>query len=276
MRLRCRDRWLSLERVAIMGVLNVTPDSFFDGGRWIDPSAAVAHAHDMIAQGAAIIDVGGESTRPGAEPVTEAEELSRVLPVLEALEPTDALVSIDTRKPAVAERALGAGASIINDTSGEASVRAMDQLAAESGAGIIVMHSRGTPASMRSLTDYGDVVADVRAFLAGRAAELESAGVRRVSICLDPGLGFAKTAQQSLSLLRRLDELVILGYPVVAATSRKSFIGAALDLAEEDRLEGSIATVVWAVDRGAQIVRVHDVEPVVRAVRMTEAIRGRE
>jgi dihydropteroate synthase len=276
MRLRCRDRWLSLERVAIMGVLNVTPDSFFDGGRWIDPSAAVAHAHDMIAQGAAIIDVGGESTRPGAEPVTEAEELSRVLPVLEALEPTDALVSIDTRKPAVAERSLGAGASIINDTSGEASVRAMDQLAAESGAGIIVMHSRGTPASMRSLTDYGDVVADVRAFLAGRAAELESAGVRRVSICLDPGLGFAKTAQQSLSLLRRLDELVILGYPVVAATSRKSFIGAALDLAEEDRLEGSIATVVWAVDRGAQIVRVHDVEPVVRAVRMTEAIRGRE
>jgi dihydropteroate synthase len=259
-----------------MGVLNVTPDSFFDGGRWIDPSAAVAHAHDMIAQGAAIIDVGGESTRPGAEPVNETEELSRVLPVLEALEPTDALVSIDTRKPAVAERALGAGASIINDTSGEASVRAMDQLAAESGAGIIVMHSRGTPASMRSLTDYGDVVADVRAFLAGRAAELESAGVRRVSICLDPGLGFAKTAQQSLSLLRRLDELVILGYPVVAATSRKSFIGAALDLAEEDRLEGSIATVVWAVDRGAQIVRVHDVEPVVRAVRMTEAIRGRE
>jgi dihydropteroate synthase len=276
MRLRCRDRWLSLERVAIMGVLNVTPDSFFDGGRWIDPSAAVAHAHDMVAQGAAIIDVGGESTRPGAEPVDEAEELNRVLPVLEALQPTDALMSIDTRKPAVAERALGAGASIINDTSGEASVRAMDQLAAESGAGIIVMHSRGTPASMRSLTDYGDVVADVRAFLAGRAAELESAGVRRVSICLDPGLGFAKTAQQSLSLLRRLDELVILGYPVVAGTSRKSFIGAALDLAEEERLEGSIATVVWAVDRGAQIVRVHDVEPIVRAVRMTEAIRGRE
>jgi dihydropteroate synthase len=274
MRLRCRDRWLSLERVAVMGVLNVTPDSFFDGGRWIDPSAAVAHAHGMIAQGAAIIDVGGESTRPGAEPVDEAEELKRVLPVLEALEPSDALVSIDTRKPAVAERALGAGAAIINDTSGEASVRAMDQLAVESGAGIIVMHSRGTPASMRSLTDYGDVVADVRAFLAGRAAELQSAGVGRESICVDPGLGFAKTAQQSLGLLRRLDELVVLGYPVVAGTSRKSFIGAALDLAEEERLEGSIATVVWAVDRGAQIVRVHDVEPVVRAVRMTEAIRA--
>jgi dihydropteroate synthase len=274
MRLRCRDRWLSLERVAVMGVLNVTPDSFFDGGRWVDPSAAVAHAHEMIAQGAAIIDVGGESTRPGAEPVDEGDELKRVLPVLEALEPSDALVSIDTRKPAVAERALGAGAAIINDTSGEASVRAMDQLAAESGAGIIVMHSRGTPASMRSMTDYGDVIADVRAFLAGRAAELEGAGVRRESICLDPGLGFAKTAQQSLGLLRRLDELVVLGYPVVAGTSRKSFIGAALDLAEEERLEGSIATVVWAVDRGAQIVRVHDVEPIVRAVRMTEAIRA--
>jgi dihydropteroate synthase len=174
----------------------------------------------------------------------------------------------------VAERALGAGASIINDTSGEASVRAMDQLAADSGAAIIVMHSRGTPASMGSLTDYPDVVADVNAFLATRAAELESAGVRRDGICLDPGIGFAKTAQQSLSLLRRLDELVILGYPVVVGTSRKSFIGSALDLAEEERLEGSIATVVWAVERGALIVRVHDVEPVARAVHMTEAIRA--
>jgi dihydropteroate synthase len=274
MRLRCRDRWLSLERVAVMGVLNVTPDSFFDGGRWIDPSAAVAHAHEMMAQGAAIIDVGGESTRPGAEPVDEAEELKRVLPVVEALGSREALVSIDTRKPAVAERALGAGASIINDTSGEASVRPMDQLAADSGAAIIVMHSRGTPASMGSLTDYADVVADVNAFLATRAAELESAGVRRDGICLDPGIGFAKTAPQSLSLLRRLDELVILGYPVVVGTSRKSFIGSALDLAEEERLEGSIATVVWAVERGALIVRVHDVEPVARAVHMTEAIRA--
>ena len=257
-----------------MGVLNVTPDSFFDGGRWIDPSAAVAHAHEMMAQGAAIIDVGGESTRPGAEPVDEAEELKRVLPVVEALGSREALVSIDTRKPAVAERALGAGASIINDTSGEASVRPMDQLAADSGAAIIVMHSRGTPASMGSLTDYADVVADVNAFLATRAAELESAGVRRDGICLDPGIGFAKTAPQSLSLLRRLDELVILGYPVVVGTSRKSFIGSALDLAEEERLEGSIATVVWAVERGALIVRVHDVEPVARAVHMTEAIRA--
>src|ERR671914_1285011 len=274
MRLRCRDRWLSLERVAVMGVLNVTPDSFFDGGRWIDSSAAVAHAREMMAQGAAIIDVGGESTRPGAEPVDEAEELKRVLPVVEALGSTEALVSIDTRKRAVAERALGAGASIINDTSGEASVRAMDQLAADSGAAIIVMHSRGTPASMGSLTDYADVVADVNAFLATRAAELESAGVRRDGICLDPGIGFAKTAPQSLSLLRRLDELVILGYPVVVGTSRKSFIGSALDLAEEERLEGSIATVVWAVERGALIVRVHDVEPVARAVHMTEAIRA--
>jgi dihydropteroate synthase len=257
-----------------MGVLNVTPDSFFDGGRWIDPSAAVAHAHEMTAQGAAIVDVGGESTRPGAEPVDQAEELKRVLPVVESLASLNALVSIDTRKPAVAERALGAGASIINDTSGEASVRAMDQLAADSGAAIIVMHSRGTPSTMRSLTDYGDVVAEVKAFLARRAAELESAGVRRDCICLDPGIGFAKNARQSLTLLRRLDELVVLGYPVVAGTSRKSFIGSALDLAEEERLEGSIATVVWAVERGALIVRVHDVEPVVRAVHMTEAIRA--
>jgi dihydropteroate synthase len=276
MKLRCRDRWLSLERVAVMGVLNVTPDSFSDGGLWFDATAAVGHAREMIAQGATIIDIGGESTRPGAEPVTEEEELRRVMPVLEALEPGgEIVVSIDTRKPGVAERTLEAGASIINDTTGEASSRALDQVAADTGAGIIVMHSRGTAASMGSLTQYGDVVADVRAFLEKRVAELEGLGVSRDAICVDPGLGFAKTSEQSLALLRRLDELVVLGYPVVAGSSRKSFIGSVLDLPEEQRLEGTIATVVWAVERGAQIVRVHDVEPVVRSVRMAEAIRGR-
>jgi dihydropteroate synthase len=276
MKLRCRDRWLSLERVAVMGVLNVTPDSFSDGGLWFDATAAVGHAREMIAQGATIIDIGGESTRPGAEPVTEEEELRRVMPVLEALEPGgEIVVSIDTRKPGVAERTLEAGASIINDTTGEASSRALDQVAADTGAGIIVMHSRGTAASMGSLTQYGDVVADVRAFLEKRVAELEGLGVSRDAICVDPGLGFAKTSEQSLALLRRLDELVVLGYPVVAGSSRKSFIGSVLNLPEEQRLEGTIATVVWAVERGAQIVRVHDVEPVVRSVRMAEAIRGR-
>ena len=259
-----------------MGVLNVTPDSFSDGGLWFDATAAVGHAREMIAQGATIIDIGGESTRPGAEPVTEEEELRRVMPVLEALEPDgEIVVSIDTRKPGVAERTLEAGASIINDTTGEASSRALDQVAAETGAGIIVMHSRGTAASMGSLNQYGDVVADVRAFLEKRVAELEGLGVSRDAICVDPGLGFAKTSEQSLALLRRLDELVVLGYPVVAGSSRKSFIGSVLDLPEDQRLEGTIATVVWAVERGAQIVRVHDVEPVVRSVRMAEAIRGR-
>lgn len=254
----------------------MTPDSFYDGGRWFDAPAAIAHAEEMIVQGAAIIDVGGESTRPGAEPVEQDEELKRVLPVIEALSSAgDALLSIDTRKPAVAERAVEAGASIINDTAGEASSRAMDQVAADTGAAVVVMHSRGTPATMGSLTDYGDVVADVAGFLCRRAAELEGVGVERNAICVDPGLGFAKTSEQSLTLLRRLDELIVLGYPVVAGPSRKSFIGSALDLPEEERLEGTIATVVWAVERGAQIVRVHDIEPILRAVRMAEAIRGR-
>lgn len=256
-----------------MGVLNVTPDSFSDGGLWLDSERAVAHGLEMVDQGAAIVDVGGESTRPGAEPVAEADELDRVLPVIEALSrQASAPISIDTRKPKVAELSVEAGATIINDTLGEATDRAMDRVAASTGAAIMVMHSRGTPATMRELTDYDDVVTDVRDFLRLRTEQLNELGVARDAICLDPGYGFAKDPQQSLALLRRLDEIVDLGYPVLVGTSRKSFIGVALDLPGDQRMEGTAATVAWAISKGAHIVRVHDVEPIVRTLRMLEAI----
>lgn len=259
-----------------MGVLNVTPDSFSDGGRWFDHNAAIAHALEMVEQGADLLDVGGESTRPGAEEVPEEEELRRVLPVIEALsKETDAPISIDTRKASVARRAVEAGAAIVNDTGGETADPEMPLVAAETGAGIVFMHSRGTPATMRSLTEYTDVVTEVAGFLKEAAARLEEAGVSRTSIVLDPGFGFAKDAQQNLELLDRLDEIVAVGYPVLVGTSRKSFIGAVLDLPEDARVEGTAATVSWAMARGAHIVRVHDVEPMARVVRMSQAIRER-
>jgi len=274
MKLRCKDSYLSLDRPLVMGVLNVTPDSFSDGGLWLDAERAVDHGLEMVEQGAAIVDVGGESTRPGAEPVSEKEELDRVIPVIEALSRrTSAPISIDTRKPKVAELSIEAGATIINDTIGEASDRAMDHVAARTGVAIVVMHSRGTPATMRELTDYEDVVTGVRDFLRLRVEQLAEQGVARDAICLDPGYGFAKSPQQSLVLLRRLDEIVELGYPVLVGTSRKSFIGATLDLPGDQRVEGTAATVAWAISKGAHIVRIHDVEPIVRTMKMLEAIK---
>jgi dihydropteroate synthase len=274
MKLRCKDSYLSLERALVMGVLNVTPDSFSDGGLWLEAERAVTHGLDMIEEGAAIVDVGGESTRPGAEPVPETEELDRVMPVIRELHArTTAPISIDTRKPEVARRAVEAGASIINDTLGEATDRAMDGVAASTGAAIVIMHSRGTPATMRDLTDYGDVVTDVRDFLKLRAEQLIEVGVTRDAICLDPGFGFAKSPKQNLVLLRRLGEIIDLGFPVLIGTSRKSFIGATLDLPEDQRVEGTAATVGWSVAQGAHIVRVHDVRPIVRTLKMLEAIR---
>jgi dihydropteroate synthase len=257
-----------------MGVLNVTPDSFSDGGLWFDHDRAIGHGLEMVAQGASIIDIGGESTRPGALPVSEVEEIERVVPMIEALaSELDVPISIDTRKAPVAEKAVEAGASILNDTAGEEFDPSMDGICRDSGAAMVVMHSRGTPATMHSLTDYEDVVADVAGFLRGRAEELRGAGVSSDSIALDPGFGFAKTPHQNLVLLNRLDEFLELGCPVVVGTSRKSFIGAVLDVPESLRVEGTAATVAWAVMKGAQIVRVHDVEEMTRVVRMTEAIR---
>ncbi|MDQ3619711.1 MAG: dihydropteroate synthase [Actinomycetota bacterium] len=277
MKFVCKGRALSLDRAAIMGVLNVTPDSFSDGGLWLDAGAAVDRGQQMVSEGAAIIDVGGESTRPGAEPVAEDDELERVLPVITRLsDRIDVPISIDTRKPQVARRAVDAGASIVNDTAGEWGGRGMDQVAADTGAGVVVMHSRGTPATMRSMTDYSDVAGQVCDFLAGRAQELKRLGVAPESIVVDPGFGFAKTPEQNLELLRRLHEVVGLGFPVLSGTSRKSFIGAVLGGETEDRLEGTLATVAWSVVKGARIVRVHDVTPVSKMVKMIEAITSGE
>jgi dihydropteroate synthase len=244
-----------------MGVLNVTPDSFSDGGRWLDPDAAVAHGLELVAEGADVVDVGGESTRPGAEEVPVNEELDRVLPVVEKLAP-HVRVSIDTRKAEVANAAAQAGATIINDVSAS-----LHEVAAAHGAGWVAMHMRGTPATMQRETEYGDVVTEVRDFLVARAETAVAAGVREVWI--DPGLGFAKTAEHNLSLLHHLDELVATGLPVVVGASRKSFIGR-LTGAEraDDRLEGSLAAAVWAMAHGVSMVRVHDVKPTVQALRL--------
>ena len=271
MELRCKDHVVSLDRVAIMGVLNVTPDSFSDGGRWLAPDRAIEHGLEMVQQGADIIDVGGESTRPDADPVAEAEELDRVLPVIGALnDRLNVPISIDTRKASVARAAVQAGASIVNDTLGEEG--SIAEVAAETGAAIVVMHSRGTPKTMRSLIEYTDLVEDVHRFLAEKAEQLEDMGIPSGSIVLDPGFGFAKSPEQNLVLLNRLERIADLGHPVLSGTSRKSFIGVALDLREDQRVEGTVATAVISVMKGARLVRVHDIEPVARAIRMTEAV----
>jgi dihydropteroate synthase len=276
MKLRCRDLVLSLDRTLLMGVLNVTPDSFSDGGLWFEADDAVAHGREMVEHGAAIIDVGGESTRPGASPVPTSEELRRVLPVVESLASSGVPISIDTRKPEVAARAVAAGATIINDTAGEEADPEMDDVVLETGAAIVVMHSRGSPTTMRSLTDYPNVAADVAGWLDKRVRALVTKGVSAESIAVDPGIGFAKSPEQSLQLLKELDAILALGQPVVVGTSRKSFIGAVLDLPEDQRLEGTAASVAWAVSKGAHVMRVHDVAAMARVVRVTEAIRDAE
>ena len=242
-----------------MGVLNVTPDSFFDGGRYFDHEAAIAHGREMTAEGADIIDVGGESTRPGAEPVPEDEELRRVLPVVEALV-GEVRVSIDTMKPAVAAAACQRGATLVNDVANHSA-----RVAAEAGVGLIVVHMRGTPKIMQEDPRYDDVVGEVFGALDAAAADARQAGVREVYV--DPGIGFGKTVQHNLQLLRSLPELVARGVPVLVGTSRKSFLGK-LALPPGDRLEGSLATAVWAMVAGATIVRVHDVAVTVRAARL--------
>jgi dihydropteroate synthase len=241
-----------------MGVLNVTPDSFSDGGRWLDAGAAVEHGLQMVQEGADVIDVGGESTRPGADPVDTDEELRRVLPVIEALAP-HTRVSIDTRKADVAREAVAAGASLVNDVSAT-----LAPVARAAGAGWVAMHMQGDPRTMQQAPAYVDVVAEVTAFLVERA---EAAGVDEVWI--DPGIGFGKTMEHNLALLAHLDQLVATGFPVVVGTSRKSFLGRLTGGAEpEDRVEASVATAAWALSQGAGMVRVHDVAPTVAAVRL--------
>ena len=246
-----------------MGVLNVTPDSFSDGGRFLDPERAVAHGLALVAEGADVVDVGGESTRPGAAPVGEAEERRRVIPVVEALAPS-VRVSIDTRSVAVAEAAVAAGATLVNDVSASLSA-----VAARAGVGWVAMHMQGSPATMQADPRYDDVVAEVVAFLRERVVRAREAGVEEVWV--DPGIGFGKTLEHNLALLRHLERLVADGAPVVVGTSRKGSLGQLTGGAPvDDRLEASVATAVWAVEQGAAMVRVHDVAPTVAALRLLD------
>jgi dihydropteroate synthase len=254
-----------------MGVLNVTPDSFSDGGAYFDRDAAVDRGHQLIAEGADIIDVGGESTRPGAEAVAVDEELRRVLPVVEALA-RHVRVSIDTTKAEVAEAAVVAGATLVNDVSAS-----LWPVAAAAGVGWVAMHRRGTPSDMQDRPTFDDVVAEVTAYLTERAAQGCAAGVPEVWI--DPGIGFGKTVEHNVQLLAAVDQLVATGFPVLVGTSRKSFLGTLAPTADgtpapvEDRLAGSLATATWALQQGARMVRVHDVGATVQAATLVGAPR---
>jgi dihydropteroate synthase len=272
--LRVGDRVLPTgRRCLVMGVVNVTPDSFSDGGRYLDPGAAVAHGLALVAEGADLLDVGGESTRPGAQDTEEAVELERVLPVIEELAASAGVpVSVDTRKGAVAAAALAAGATMVNDVSAGRHDPDLLGVAAEAKVPLVLMHMQGIPATMQDDPRYDDVVAEVEAFLAERCQAAEAAGVDHDALVVDPGIGFGKRDRDNYALLDGLARLTRLGHPVMVGTSRKGFIGRALDAPVDQRLEGTAATVVWAVERGARIVRVHDVAPLVRAVRMTEAM----
>jgi len=273
--LRAGDRVLpTSSRCLVMGVVNVTPDSFSEQGAHASTEAAVAHALALAAEGADLLDVGGESTRPGAAYVDLPVELGRVLPVVERLAAlTDVPISIDTRKAAVARAALDRGARLVNDVSAGRDDPDLLTVAAEARAPVVLMHMQGTPATMQDDPCYADVVAEVEAFLAGRCAAAEAAGVARDAIVVDPGIGFGKRDEHNYALLAALPRLTRLGHPVLVGTSRKGFIGRALGGAPMDeRVEGTAATVVWSVERGARIVRVHDVRQMVRTVRMTEAL----
>lgn len=255
-----------------MGILNVTPDSFYAGSRLASLDDAVHRAHAMVRDGADILDIGGESTRPGSEPISEAEEIRRVAPVVERLAGEISVpLSVDTSKPAVADTCLGLGARIINDISALADPRMPDVLA-QHGAAAILMHMRGTPRTMQQDTHYDDVVSDVKKYLAGRADRARAAGVREIII--DPGIGFAKTVEGNLQLMARLGEFQDLGYPILFGASRKSFLGSVTGgLPAEERLDASLAAAVIAVMNGADIVRVHDVQATWRAVRVADAAR---
>ncbi|HEV2723546.1 MAG TPA: dihydropteroate synthase [Thermoleophilaceae bacterium] len=260
-----------------MGVVNVTPDSFSDGGRYLDPEAAVAHGRELAAQGAGVLDVGGESTRPGAGAVSEAEELRRVIPVIERLaaEPGDFDVSIDTMKLEVARCALDSGARIVNDVTALRFDPGLAALVAERGARCCLMHMLGDPRTMQKAPSYDDVVSEVKAFLEERMAFAIAEGIAEEELWLDPGIGFGKTVEHNLELLRRLDEIVAIGRPVVIGTSRKSFLGKlAGGRSEEHRLPGTIATSVLALERGAKVFRVHDVAEVVDALAVASATVG--
>jgi dihydropteroate synthase len=255
-----------------MGVVNVTPDSFSDGGLYLDPAAAIEHGKELVDDGAAILDVGGESTRPGAAEVAVEEELRRVEPVVAGLAPLGVEISVDTSKAVVAEAAIEAGATIVNDVTALRGDPAMAGLVAERGVGVVLMHMAGDPRTMQVNPEYGDVVAEVRDFLAARLAAAVAAGIAAERIWLDPGIGFGKTDQHNFELLRGLGELTALGRPVLVGTSRKSFIGRTDGSATDDRLGGTIATSILAATAGASVLRVHDVRELAEALTVASAV----
>lgn len=257
-----------------MGVVNVTPDSFSDGGLYLDPSAAIAHGRVLAGAGASILDVGGESTRPGAAPVAADEELRRVEPVVAGLAGTVEAISVDTSKATVAEAALDAGASIVNDVTALRGDPEMAALVADRGAGLVLMHMAGDPRTMQVNPEYDDVVAEVRDFLAERLAAAVAAGVDESRIWLDPGIGFGKSVDHNLELLRGIPELVSLGRPILLGTSRKSFIGRTDGSEADERLGGTIATSILAALAGASVLRVHDVREMAQALKLTSAVLG--
>jgi dihydropteroate synthase len=263
----------------VMGVVNTTPDSFSDGGLYLDPDAAVSHGRRLVDEGAAILDVGGESTRPGAAPVAEREELERVVPVIERLARAGGgRISIDTAKAGVARAALRAGASLVNDVSAFRSSPEMAGVVADAEADCVLMHMLGEPRTMQDHPRYDDVVSEVRGFLEDRIAFATAEGVPEDRIWVDPGIGFGKTVEHNLELLRRLDEIASIGRPVVVGTSRKSFLGKLSGgRPAGERLPGTIATNVMALERGARVFRVHDVGPLVQALTVAAAtVRQRE
>ncbi|BDG45511.1 MULTISPECIES: dihydropteroate synthase [Parageobacillus] len=268
--LRCGDYELDLrKKTMVMGIVNVTPDSFSDGGRFYDLDRAVEHAKQLVADGADIIDIGGESTRPGAEKVSLEEELRRVIPVVKAVaQEVDVPISVDTYKAEVAKQAIEAGAHIINDVWGAKADEKMAEVAAFYDVPIILMHNRHD-------LQYRDLISDMISDLMESVAIVKRAGVKDENIILDPGIGFAKTFEHNLEIMRRLDEFAKLGYPLLLGTSRKRFIGHVLDLPVDERVEGTGATVCFGITKGAHIVRVHDVLPIARMVKMMDAMLGK-
>ncbi|HZE98056.1 MAG TPA: dihydropteroate synthase [Planctomycetota bacterium] len=260
-------------RTHVMGVLNVTPDSFSDGGDWTDPDQAVRRARAMVREGADLIDVGGESTRPGARPVSSDVEIRRVTPVVERLAAEKILVSIDTSKASVARAAFKAGAKVLNDVTALRGDRAMVKTAAAAGVAVILMHMKGTPRTMQKDPEYGDVVEEICSFFREILNTAWRAGIERDKIILDPGIGFGKGPEHNLEILRRLEEFRRFGRPLAIGTSRKSFIGRALGRRVHDRVSGTAATVAAAILRGADIVRVHDVREMTDVARMTDLLR---
>lgn len=271
MLLHCGNFKLDLSRPMVMGIINATPDSFFDGGLHLQRDAALVHARQLIAEGADILDVGGESTRPGAMPVGVQEELDRVLPIIEGLRGAPVPISIDTSKPAVMQAAIAAGAQMVNDINALQHPAAMETVAA-SDAAVCLMHKQGNPQTMQEQPHYQNVVAEVSAFLGERIAAAEAAGIRRIRIVIDPGFGFGKTLAHNLALLRELNKFADLGVPVLAGLSRKSMLGALTGQDVSRRLSASVAAALLAVQRGANIVRVHDVGATVDALKIWNAV----